>query len=116
MATVRTISKEDLADRLTRNDGVQLVNVLEPEHYDLGMIRGSMRIPVSQIDQRMSELDQSVDVITYCANRNCPASRQAAERLAQSGYNVRAYEGGIQEWTAAGLPTEPWAGMANVTP
>jgi rhodanese-related sulfurtransferase len=103
--TLKTISKENLYTALTRGDRLQLVNVLEPEHYGLGSIRGSLRIPLSELDRRMEELDRSVDVVTYCASTECPMSRQAAERLAQKGFNVRAYEGGIKEWKSAGLPT-----------
>jgi rhodanese-related sulfurtransferase len=106
VGTVPTISREELAARLASGARVQLVNVLEPDYYRLGMIRGSLKIPLSQLDQRSSELDPSVDVITYCASYECEASRKAAEKLADRGFSVKAFEGGIKEWTAAGLPMD----------
>lgn len=104
---VQTISKEDLLSRLGQ---VQVVNVLEPEHYALGVVRGSLKIPLSQLDERMGELNKDREVVTYCASRQCTASRHAAEKLAAAGFRVRAYEGGIKEWKEAGLPVEGASG------
>lgn len=106
MQTLQTISKEDLRKKIDRGEPVQVVNVLSPEYYHLGLIKGSKRIPVAELDRRVSELDKSKEVITYCADAECPASRQGAEKLASLGFNVKAYEGGIKEWKAAGYPTE----------
>lgn len=104
--SVRTISRDELSSKLSRGERVQVVNVLEPDSYHLGFIKGSKKIPVSQIDRRANELDKNVEVVTYCAGPKCHASRQGAEKLARLGFNVRAFEGGIEEWKQAGLPTE----------
>lgn len=108
MATtaIRTISKEELWGKIQRNEPVQVVNVLQPEHYTLGLIKGSKKIPVSEINQRYLELDKTKEVVTYCASTDCRASREGAEKLSAMGFNVRAYEGGIKEWKEAGLPVE----------
>jgi len=101
MAThTATISKEELQNKIAQKDRFQLVNVLGPEHYHLGMIPGSRQIPEPEINLRASELDPDQEIIVYCAGYECPLSRQAADKLASMGYNVRAYEGGIQEWNA----------------
>jgi ArsR family transcriptional regulator len=104
--SVQTITKEQLQQKLERGESVQVVNVLEPKHYDLGFIKGSKKIPVSQIEQRTGELDKSKEVVTYCASHECHASQEGAEKLAAKGFQVKAYEGGIKEWKEAGLPTE----------
>ena len=103
---VNTISKEDLSRKLKSGEEVQVVNVLNPEHYHLGFIKGSKKIPLDQLDQRINELDKNKEVVTYCASYECPASSKAAEKLAARGFNVRAYEGGIKEWSQANLPKE----------
>lgn len=100
---VATISKEELSKKLGK---VQVVNVLSPEWYSLGMIKGSKKIPLSELDKRAKELDKSKEVVTYCASTECSASSEAAKQLAVKGFNVKAYEGGIKEWTSAGLPVE----------
>ncbi len=105
-AGVRRISREDLASRIASAEPPQVVNVLEPEHHHLGMIPGSLRIPLSQLDRRMGELDKERPVVVYCAGMHCHASRKAAEKLARHGFDVQAYEGGIEEWKGEGLPTQ----------
>ena len=100
------ISKDQLLAKIKNNDGVQIVNVLSPEFYGKGFIKGSKKIPVDQLDRRMNELDKSKEVVTYCASTECNASRKAAEKLAAKGFKVKAYEGGIKEWSEAGLPMD----------
>ncbi|MBI3306373.1 MAG: rhodanese-like domain-containing protein [Candidatus Omnitrophica bacterium] len=103
---VAAITKEELSDKIRKYDPVQIVNVLSPEYYNLGSIRDSKKIPLDQLDARISELDRNKEVVTYCASYDCSASRMAAKKLAGKGFKVRAYEGGIKEWKEAGFPTE----------
>src|SRR3990167_2463049 len=101
-----TINKEELSRILQTDSKAQVVNVLEPKSYHLGFIRGSKRIPLSELEQRANELDKNREVIVYCASYDCPASRNAAAKLQEMGYTVRAYAGGIKEWKEYGFPTE----------
>ena len=103
---VKTITKEELSAKLASGDSVQVVNVLKPNYYKLGVIKGSKKIPLNELDKRIGELDKTKEVVTYCANYKCSASRQAAKKLAKLGYNVSAYEGGAKEWKEAGLPLD----------
>jgi rhodanese-related sulfurtransferase len=103
---VQTISKEQLFQKMQRGEPVQIVNVLDPEYYKLGVIKGSKKIPLDQLDNRLSELDKKREVVTYCANTKCTASRMAAEKLSAAGFDVKAYEGGAQEWVESKLPVE----------
>lgn len=104
--SARTITKDELNKKMQAGEEIQIVNVLSPDKYSLGFIKGSKRIPLEQMDVRASELDRSRLVVTYCASRECNASNAAAEKLAAKGFNVRAYKGGIKEWKEAGLLTE----------
>ncbi len=103
---VKTITQQELSGKLVNGEPVQVVNVLSPEQYNLGIIKGSKKIPLAELDKRVHELDKNHEVVTYCASHKCGASRQAAEKLAAMGFNVRAYEGGIKEWKEAGLPLD----------
>ena len=50
---------------------------------------------------------RTAEIVVYCGGPKCPQSRMAAEKLVKLGYeNVRAYEGGLEEWKAAGLSIE----------
>ena len=51
--------------------------------------------------------DRGAAIVTYCTGPSCPNSGQVADRLAALGYaHVRKYREGIEDWVAAGLPTE----------
>lgn len=103
---VKVMTKDELNGKVAKAEAFQLVNVLDPESYDLGMIKGSIKIPLAELEARFTELDKAKEVVTYCAGPACDASRKAAALLAAKGFNVSAYEGGIKEWTAANLPVD----------
>jgi len=105
-SSVETITKEELLEKMDNHEPIQIVNVLSPEYYNLGFIRGSLKIPVEELDKKLKRLDKNKEIITYCAHNECSASRNAAEELAAKGFQVKAYEGGIREWKAAGFPVE----------
>lgn len=92
----------------------QVVNVLEPEHYAQGSIKGSLLIPLSELDARCAELDKSKEVVTYSADASCAASRQAAELLSSRGFNAGSYVRGLKAWKEAGLPIEPASSGARM--
>jgi rhodanese-related sulfurtransferase len=51
-----------------------------------------------------TNLPKSAGIVVYCGGLKCPQSRMAAEKLLKLGYeNLRAYEGGLEEWKAAGF-------------
>jgi rhodanese-related sulfurtransferase len=107
MSTVRTISTEELADRLSLPTPFQFWNVLGDEYFKGDLILGSQRLPSDNIGRALSTvgLVKDAEIVVYCADINCPISRQAAEKLVALGYtNVRAYEGGVGAWRDAGHP------------
>jgi len=102
----KVITKDEINYKIDSGEHIQIVNVLDPEKYSLGMIRSSKRIPLAQLGERLGELDKSKFTIAYCASNECIASRQAAEKLKGRGFDARAYVGGIRDWKEAGLPME----------
>jgi rhodanese-related sulfurtransferase len=103
---VKVITMAALDAKMKAGAPLQLLNVLDPQYYNLGTIKGSLKIPAADLEKRFTELDKSKEVVTYCAGVSCSASRKAAQLLAAKGFNVSAYEGGIKEWVAAKLPVE----------
>jgi rhodanese-related sulfurtransferase len=103
---VRTIDKDFLSFKIKKNDPMEVVNVLDPENYKLGFIKGSKRIPLDVLEDRLQELDKNKEIITYSSDDQSTAPRKAAEKLANRGFKVRIYEGGIKEWKEANLPLE----------
>ena len=109
MAEVKTISTEKLRQRLDQDNSLHLWNVLTDGYFTGEMIPGSRRVPLDTIGHEVSEGNASKDeeIIVYCGGPKCPQSLQAAQKLMNLGYtNVKAYEGGLEEWKNAGNKIE----------
>jgi rhodanese-related sulfurtransferase len=93
------IDRGEVMAALARGEGVTLVMALNEWAYRAAHIPGS----VLSDDCPAPSLDD--EIIVYCAGAACQASRVVARRLARQGYaKVRRYAGGLEDWTAAGLP------------
>lgn len=81
-----------------------LVDVLSAESYETGHIEGAVSLPLETIDARTAERKLSRDkpVVVYCASVQCAASTQAADKLADLGYEVLDYKGGLEDWQKRG--------------
>ena len=109
MSAVKTISTTELDARLRENASLQFWNVLTDEYFGGELIPGSRRVPLDRVgrEAQTSGLAKDAEVIVYCAGPHCPQSGYAAEKLQSLGYtNVRAYEGGLEEWKGLGREVE----------
>ena len=109
MSAVKTISTAELDARLRENGRLEFWNVLTDEYFNGELIPGSRRVPLDRVGREAHEkgLAKDAEVIVYCAGPQCPQSRMAAEKLQGLGYtNVRAYEGGVEEWKGSGRAVE----------
>ena len=103
--TIATISTTEFAQRFNDDVGLHVWNVLTDEYFKGELIPGSRRVPGDRLGEAVgrSTLAKDAAIVVYCAGPNCPASRQAAEKLTALGYTrVEAYEGGIEAWKQAG--------------
>ena len=109
MAKAKTISTEQLQERLKQGNSLHFWNVLTDGYFKGEMIPGSRRVPVDTIGREATEAQSAKgeEIIVYCGGPKCPQSLQAAQKLRDLGYtNVRAYEGGLEEWKNAGNKIE----------
>lgn len=107
MLDARTISTDELRQRLDHGHIAHLWNVLTSQYFTGEMIPGSTRLPLDTIDHATTSVPKDAEIITYCGGPKCPQSAQAAQRLRELGYtNVRAYEEGLEGWKAAGHTVE----------
>jgi rhodanese-related sulfurtransferase len=116
MAELKTITTEELRERLSGGGALQFWNVLTDEYFHGEMIPGSRRVPLDQVGREVAGagLAKDAEVVVYCAGPQCPQSRYAAEKLEGLGFsNVRAYEGGLEEWKQAGHDIERVAAAAH---
>ncbi len=89
---------------------VTVVDALGGDYYAKQHLPGAIPLVESDVADRAPVLlpDRGAPIVTYCSNPACPNSQRVADRLAALGYsNVRKYREGIEDWVAAGLPTEP---------
>ena len=108
-ATVSTISTQQVRQLLDSKRSFQFWNVLTNEWFGGENIAGSRRVPLDKVgnEVRSTNLPKDAEIVVYCGGPKCPLSRMAAEKLEKLGYeNVRAYEGGLEEWKSAGLAIE----------
>ena len=106
---IQTISTEELAAKLKAGEKFEFWNVLTAEYYGNENIKGSRHVPLDTIRREIAlrKLSKETEIVVYCAGPECPQSGAAAEKLQAYGYrNVKAYEGGLEEWEVAGLPIE----------
>jgi rhodanese-related sulfurtransferase len=105
---ITLISRDELKAAI---DGatVTVVDALGGEYYARQHLPAAVALVRADVDTQAPTLlpDRHAAIVTYCSNPACPNSTQVAERLTALGYtNVRKYREGIEDWTAAGLPTE----------
>lgn len=106
---VKTISTQELQQRLQNKTSFQFWNVLTDQYFKGENISGSRYVPLDKIGSEVHEagIPKNAEIVVYCAGPHCPQSRLAAEKLMKLGYdNVRAYEGGLEEWKQAGFNVE----------
>ncbi len=87
------------------NDDSVLLDVREQNEISSGMLNNAIHIPLSAINERISELDKykSNPVLVYCrsGNRSGSVCRNLSGRGFEKVYNLA---GGIMAWEDAHLP------------
>jgi rhodanese-related sulfurtransferase len=99
-----TLDVQEVAE-LKEMDGVLVVDVREQWEYDEKHIPGVTLIPMSEIENRLTEIPSDREVIFTCRSGN--RSGQVTDFLRQQGFdNVHNMEGGIVAWESAGFSVE----------
>ena len=102
---MQLIDREELKAKLDRGDDFKLVCALSLWAYKAKHIPGSLHIDNPGKIAEM--LDKSDEIVVYCSDPNCPASKYFYHLLTRDGYeNVRRYAGGILDWEDSGYLLE----------
>lgn len=99
---MREIDVEELETVLEQDtgQGLQLVDVREPGEYVQAHVPGALLIPMSQLNERLGEIDRDETLYLICASGN--RSAHVGEVLSQHGYDTVNVVGGTTAWVRAG--------------
>src|SRR5438094_9131783 len=104
--TATDITSVELKKRLDRGDALKLVDVREPNEYQINRIPGTVLIPLGDIPKRSNELDPDAEIVVHCKMGG--RSAKAADFLRSVGFKkVLNLKGGILDWIDNVDPTQP---------
>ncbi|HYN47746.1 MAG TPA: rhodanese-like domain-containing protein [Candidatus Nanopelagicales bacterium] len=94
------------ADALAlREAGAFILDVRQPEEWAAGHIPDATLIPLGDLASRVAEVPKDRQIVVVCRSGN--RSAQGRNILLGAGYpSVTSMAGGMNDWTAAGYPTE----------
>jgi rhodanese-related sulfurtransferase/DNA-binding HxlR family transcriptional regulator len=103
--TMEPVSRDELLER-TRQGLVTVLDVRPADEFAAGHLPGAVNIPMSELEERLAELDPEHEIVAYCRGPYCVLSFEAVTALRAKGFKVRRLQDGLPEWKAAGLPLE----------
>lgn len=92
----------DAVKQMLECKDVILLDVRTPSEFNESHIGGALLIPLSELENRLEELDKDKKIIVYC--RSGRRSADACAILAEHGFDAYNMLGGILAWEEAGLP------------
>lgn len=102
---MRTISHEELKQKLERKEDFRLVMALADWAYQAKHIPGSIHFATTR--EALQSLNKEDEIVVYCSDENCIASKALGQLLERNGYtDVLHYAGGLADWEQAGYPLE----------
>lgn len=97
---------QELKQRLDKGDKVFILDVRNPEEFQICRIPGSTLLPLPELPARFRELKADQEIIVHC--KSGMRSQKAAQFLRQQGFaNVRNLKGGILAWADQIDPSVP---------
>jgi adenylyltransferase/sulfurtransferase len=101
-----TISATELAQRLSEDTQIELVDVREPHELEISRIPGAKLIPLNTLPAHLSELDGSKTIVVFC--RTGTRAARALDLLRSAGFqNVLVLDGGVNAWVQEVDPSMP---------
>lgn len=103
---VVSVKPKELAQEIQSGKKVMLLDVREPNEYEIVRIDGSKLIPLGELAERVNELDSADEIVAYC--HSGVRSGRATAFLRSLGFKkVRNLEGGIEGWAVEVDPSLP---------
>ena len=100
------LTSRELKSELDRGDEVVIVDVREPQEYQINRLPGSILIPLGDLPKRYVELDPNANIVTQC--KSGMRSAKAQDFLRSKGFTrVRNLTGGVLGWIDQVDPSQP---------
>jgi adenylyltransferase/sulfurtransferase len=97
---------EELKARLDRRDKVFILDVRNPEEYQICRIPGSTLIPLGELSHRFQELDRESELVVHC--KSGMRSARAVQFLREQGFRkLKNLKGGVLAWADRIDPNMP---------
>jgi rhodanese-related sulfurtransferase/predicted transcriptional regulator len=96
------VSRDELAQRL--DDGVLVWDVRPQAEFEAGHVQGARSVPPEELQRRLDEVPDDVEVVAYCRGPFCVYADEAVRALTSRERRARRLEDGFPEWRRAGLP------------
>jgi sulfur-carrier protein adenylyltransferase/sulfurtransferase len=102
---VPELTVEQLKAKFDRGDDFDLLDVREPNEFQICRIQGSKLIPLGELPRRTAELDPGRDLVVHC--KVGARSAKAVTLLQQRGFTrIHNLKGGILAWIDRIDPTQ----------
>ena len=104
MESLPEITPLELKAKLDAKEDIFVLDVREPQEYDIAKIPGTTLIPLGELPRRVGELDSTADIVIHC--RSGVRSAKAQHILKDMGFSrVTNLSGGILQWSDDVDPT-----------
>jgi adenylyltransferase/sulfurtransferase len=93
-----TITPAKFAERAARGERVRLIDVREPEEFELARVEGAELLPLSRFQEWAGALDAEEEIVVMC--HHGMRSAQVCAYLAGQGFKKMVnLVGGIERWS-----------------
>jgi rhodanese-related sulfurtransferase len=100
---IEAVSRAELVERV--NAGMAVVVDLRPrEEYAAGHVAGAISIPLPELEARLAELPEDLEIVAYCRGPYCAMAPEGVALLRRLGRRATRMEAGFPEWSLDGLP------------
>lgn len=93
---MKEVSVEKFHEIVENENGLNILDVRPQELYEEGHVPGAVHFPLSQIEDRLDELDKDKPYYTIC--HDGVGSKKAAEILDKHGFDVTNVEKGVPDY------------------
>jgi rhodanese-related sulfurtransferase/predicted transcriptional regulator len=97
------IDGETLWKRI-REGTVTLLDVRPAEEYRDRHIKGSLSVPLKELESHLLNLSRKQEIVAYCRGPYCVLAVQAVEIMRKKGFKAFRLKDSVLDWEAKGFP------------